>query len=302
MRTTCTNPQCQSHQIKKVGFYYRSSDKCKVQRYHCNACGADFSDATDAPEFQQKKRQLNDQLLMHLASGASQNRLALLLHTTTKTIARKLTFLGSLCKTQNEALLTSQPLAPSIQFDELETFEHTQCKPLSVAVAVESPTRRILGFNVSQMPATGKLAKISRLKYGKRPDKRKAGLVEMFTKISPLCASELSLKSDKCPRYKPVVWATLGADKERIIKYTQVRGALGSDTGLGELKKTKYDPLYWINHTLAMFRANINRLFRRTWNTTKKVSSLVNHLHIYTFFHNAVLLPARAPKSSRRRA
>lgn len=301
MRTTCTNPQCQSHQIKKVGFYYRSSDKCKVQRYHCNACNTDFSDATDAPEYQQKKRQLNEQILMHFASGASQNRLALLLHTTGKTIARKLTFLGALCQSQNEALLASQPQAESVQFDELETFEHTKCKPLSVAMAVESGTRRILGFEVSQKPATGKLAKISRHKYGKRQDNRKAGLLQMFAKISPLCAPKLSLLSDKCPRYESVVSATLGAEKERTIHYTQVKGALGSNTGQGELKKLKFDPLFWINHTFAMLRAHINRLFRLTWNTTKKMSCLESHLHIYAYFHNAVLLPAAAAKSKRRR-
>ena len=301
MRTTCTNPQCQSQKIKKAGFYYRSSDRCKVQRYHCKTCGAEFSDATGAPEYQQKKRQLNESVWMHLASGASQNRLALLLHTTRKTIARKLTFVGSVCKCQNEALLASQPQAQSVQFDELETFEHTQCKPLAVTMAVESGTRRILGFEVSPMPATGKLAKISRQKYGKRQDMRKTGLLQMFAKISPLCAPKLSLLSDKCPRYKTAVSATLGAEKERIINYTQVKGAPGSNTGQGELKKTPYDPLFSLNHTFAMLRAYINRLFRRTWNTTKKISCLVSHLHIYAYFHNAVLLPAAAPKGIRRK-
>ena len=39
-----------------------------------------------------------------------------------------------------------------------------------------------------------------------------------------------------------------------------------------------------------MLRANISRLFRRTWNTTKKVASLLDHLRIYAYFHNSVLL------------
>ena len=60
----------------------------------------------------------------------------------------------------------------TIQFDELQTIEHTKCKPVSVAVAVSKKERKILGIEVSQMPATGHLAAISRKKYGKRADNR----------------------------------------------------------------------------------------------------------------------------------
>ena len=49
-----------------------------------------------------------------------------------------------------------------IQCDELQTIEHTKLKPLAVAVAVSKTERKILGFQVSSMPATGHLAKISR--------------------------------------------------------------------------------------------------------------------------------------------
>ena len=301
MKPPCPNPHCQSLRIIKAGFFYRSSDRCKVQRYRCKDCRAEYSDATLCPEYKQKKRHLNHNVQMHLASGASQNRLALLLQTNRKTIARKLTFLGSLCKTQAAAHLASQPQAEFVQFDELETFEHTQCKPLSVALAVDAHTRRILGFEVSTMPASGKLAHVSRQKYGPRKDGRKAGLQQMFGKISPFCAPKLSLLSDKRSRYTPVVKATLGAEEGRQVDYSQVKGALGSNTGQGELKKVKYDPLFSINHTFAMLRANINRLFRRTWNTTKKISCLENHLHLYAYFHNAVLLPAAAAKTTRRR-
>jgi hypothetical protein len=38
-----------------------------------------------------------------------------------------------------------------------------------------------------------------------------------------------------------------------------------------------------------MLRANVNRLFRRTWCTTKKAQALVHHLAIYADYHNSVL-------------
>ena len=61
--------------------------------------------------------------------------------------------------------------------------------------------------------------------------------------------------------------------------------------GQGELKKTAFDPIFSINHTFAMMRANISRLIRKTWNTTKKVESLINHLHIYVWMHNTQRTP-----------
>jgi hypothetical protein len=64
------------------------------------------------------------------------------------------------------------PPVMALQFDELETIEHTKLKPLSLAVAVEKDTRRILGVVVARMPAKVKIAKSSRKKYGPRADTR----------------------------------------------------------------------------------------------------------------------------------
>ncbi len=78
------------------------------------------------------------------------------------------------------------PQVTSLEFDDLETFEHTKCKPLSATIAVESKTRRILGFRVARMPAKGLLAAISRKKYGYRKDD---GIHERFHKTSSLSKS-----------------------------------------------------------------------------------------------------------------
>ncbi|MCP4050867.1 MAG: transposase, partial [bacterium] len=68
------------------------------------------------------------------------------------------------------------------------------------------------------------------------------------------------------------------------------KGEKGCVAGQGELKKVRIDPLFAINHTLAMLRANINRLVRKTWCTTKKPERLLDHLAIYTWFHNTKLI------------
>ena len=60
-------------------------------------------------------------------------------------------------------------------------------------------------------------------------------------------------------------------------------------TGQGELTEVGFDPLFSINHTLAMLRANINRLVRRTWCTTKRPEALEHHLWIYLAAHNGMI-------------
>ena len=71
-------------------------------------------------------------------------------------------------------------------FDDVETFEHSKCKPLAITLAVEEPTRRILGFKVSSMPAKGLLAALSRKKYGKRKDERPENRKLLFEELVPL--------------------------------------------------------------------------------------------------------------------
>jgi hypothetical protein len=239
----------------------------------------------------QKKRRLNEPLRKLFSSGMSQNRLAVVLNTTRVTVARKLKFLAGECEKLNRKLLASQPKAQCIEFDELETIEHSKCKPLSVALAVEQGTRRILGFRVSSMPAKGLLAKIARKKYGKRADDRQKGLHDLFTDINQYSAiTDLHLKSDECPRYPKVVASVFGQMIGKIKLYERFKGGRGCITGQGELKKQRFDPIFSLNHTCAMLRANVNRLFRRTWNTTKKAECLQWHLQIYAYFHNSRLL------------
>lgn len=51
-----------------------------------------------------------------------------------------------------------------------------------------------------------------------------------------------------------------------------------------------FDPIFSINHSLASLRANINRLIRQTWCTTKRPDRLAAHLHLYVSYHNRKVL------------
>lgn len=271
---------------KRDGSFRRKSDARIIQRFRCLRCLRGLSNSTTHPCRNQNKRQINDRLRKLLASNVCMRRCAKLLNVSRTTVARKLEFLGAQARLKLEESNASHPLAENIQFDDMETFEHTKCKPLSITLAVETRTRRILGFRVSQMPANGKLAARSVKKYGKRKDHRTQGRSELFEDLQKLVSPTALIKSDQNPHYVSTV-------KKYFPRATHEghKGQRGSVVGQGELKKVRFDPLFSLNHTCAMNRANVCRLIRKTWNTTKLRRRLADHLAIYAVYHNLTLLP-----------
>jgi hypothetical protein len=233
---------------------------------------------------------LNSQIYQLLASGISQRRLAIFLNTNRKTIVRKFLFVGPIADWVLKEDLKNHPPATEVEFDDLETFEHSKLKPLSVISVVESGSRRILGFKVARMPAKGLLVKRSLKKYGPRVDERKVKRRRLFTELQDFIAPTAVMKSDESPHYPKDVRRYFPKALHKVYK-----GRRGCVVGQGELKGGGFDPIFSLNHSYAMSRANINRLFRRTWNTTKKPEHLTLHLAIYVLFHNRYLIhnPAR---------
>ena len=217
-------------------------------------------------------------------------RIAKLHKTSTTTVQRKLHFLALQARKSQETWLSKQTKPfDFIQFDDLETFEHSKCKPLTVCLAVEKETRKIIDFGVGQIAAKGHLTKIALKKYGYRKSTAKKIRRDLFKRLSSKVSEEAEFFSDSAPGYPDLV-------KEffpNAHHHHRFKGARGAITGQGELKKIKRDPLFAINHTFAMLRANINRLIRKTWCTTKKKKFLEDHIALYVDFHNQVLTPCR---------
>lgn len=233
----------------------------------------------------QNKRHKNYAVKKSLASGVSIRRSAIILNLNRKTIARKLIFLAEQARLEQEAGLETHEPSEIIEFDDVETFEHSKCKPLSITMVVEHKTRRILGVEVSKMPAKGPLSNISRKRYGYRKDERRAARQRLFKRLKPYIFERAEIKSDQHPHYPDSVREFFPLATHKAFKSRSARGC-----GLGELKKGGFDPLFSFNHTAAMLRANINRLFRKTWCTTKKLERLSDHLAIYISYHNKTLI------------
>jgi transposase-like protein len=271
--------------IVRHGHFFRQFDKRLIVRFRCLDCQRSFSSETTHCFFRQKKRDIHAPIFSLLASGISQRRLALILKVNRKTVVRKFLLLGRLSSLAFREFNLQCPPSAFVQFDELETIEHSKCKPLSVPLAVDTETRRILAFSVARMPAKGMLAKIARKKYGPRADERNNERKKVLNDLRTLTLEKMLIKTDEHPAYPILIRLILPK-----VRHETIKGQRGSLGGQGELKKIGFDPLFSLNHTCAMLRANINRLIRKTWCTTKLKERLELHLAIYALYHNAVLL------------
>jgi transposase-like protein len=275
-------PKCfETARIVKDGFFkVQSKRRAKIQRYKCKSCGKKFSDQTFSDTCRQRKPYVNQPLFRLLCSGVSQRRAAIILGINRNTVAAKLVNLASTARAIQHAESKSKNVH-SVIFDEMETFEHTKCKPLSITVAVENKSRRLIIADVASMPAKGLLAATSRKKYGLRQDHRGKSLQKMCRVVKASYPQLTEILSDQCPRY--LKWTRKHFSR---LPHKTFKGIRGCVVGQGELKATSHDPLFSLNHTCAMIRDNLKTMSRRTWCTTKKPERLQCLLDLYVQYHN----------------
>ena len=278
----CTICNLNKNVIRR-GFFTRKSDRKRIQLYKCKKCKKCFSDQTFSFDYHLKKRYLNQEVFRLLCKGNSQRGIAFLLDVKAEAIALRIKKFAKLAKKHLKKTREKEDLS-EVFFDEMESFEHTKCKPVTMPIAVNPKNRKILSVSAGKIAAKGILAEISIKKYGPRQCERKAKLSNMLTELKDSHSGEITFSTDQSPHYPPALKKIF--DKYRHISYKGKRGCV---VGQGELKAAGRDPLFSLNHTYAMIRDNIKRLSRRTWCTTKRIDMLENILYVYAYFHNQLM-------------
>lgn len=164
----------------------------------------------------------------------------------------------------------------SVLFDEMETFQHTKCKPLSIAIAINNETGDIIDAKVALMRCKGKLAKFSQKKYPEWDnDTRESVCKNVIETVNLVSGTEITIGSDEKKSYPNIVRSIIPTAKVVTSK---------------RKKTEKFDPLFMLNHVAAKIRSDLSRMRRRTWATTKKWENLQRHLDIYIAWNNGYVL------------
>ena len=176
-----------------------------------------------------------------------------------------------------------------VEFDEMETYELSKLKPVSIAIAVVGKTSVILDAQAGEIRAEGKTVEDSVKKYGVRKNDRKCRLV--FENLKSLCDENLELVTDKNRSYIDLKKVYLPKAFHKKIKS---RG--------GEAKKAKvlnksvkkqfknrraFDQLLHLNQSVcAKLRGRLASFRRRTWCNLNTVKSIQDVLDIFIAFNN----------------
>jgi len=200
---------------------------------------------------------------------------------------RKIKWLSKQARIAHDKAIDNGELTTShIQFDEMEAYEHTPLKPLSIALAVRVKTLQIVDSGVATMNAKGHLAETSLAKYGHRSDTRGDACLEVMRAVKRVAKPKLTITCDSKTNYPTLI--------KSVIPNATVNTVLSVKKKRGDKKE---DPLFAINTTCANLRQDLAVLARKTMSTLKKADTLQDLLNIYIAYNNGYDITSLAIKS-----
>jgi len=288
-RADCPSVASDHHRWCFKGRYRRACDGRIVQRFLCLECHRTFSTQTFRLDYRHKKPHLNLALFGPFISKVTHRQAARVLGCSRTTIARRLLLLGEHCRRFHRWRLARRcseiKLVGTFQLDELETFEHSRrLAPVTVPVLIERKSYFVLDLECAPLPCRGRLSEEDREKKAERElqfGKRRSGSRDAVRKCFETLAS-LHLERG------PVLVQT-----DRKVTYASILSQVFKSRVLHQRHSSKAErnyknPLFPINHTLAMMRDGISRLVRRSWAASKLREQLERHAWIWIVWRNYV--------------
>ena len=274
----CPTCQIEGNGISfKRGYYYtKHNHDYWNPRYTCYNCGARFSSHSDRANKGQKKPEMNAEIFQWICSGLTMNQISENFKIHKRTIQRKIKWLSEQAIIVHQKALASNELkAAQVQLYEIEAYEHTPLKPLSVIVAINAKTSQILDMRVATRCAPERLLEASIAKYGKRIDTRMSVVADMVKSIA------MVLDSD----------ATVTCEAETVLA-TAIRSILNESVvvevavSIDSSNVRKKDPLFAVKALCNSLKTDIAVLGPRNMAALKSAETLQDLLNIYIAFNN----------------
>lgn len=284
LRPPCPHPACLvGGRVIKRG-YFRTKSGAHRQRFCCRACGSHFSEYSVTPLRGLRKLHLTMRVVSLRSRNMSIRDAARQLGVSPGFVERRIPRLGELARTELEKLRTAYvrrhgPLT-EVQLDEMETYEHTRLKPLSVSISV-TPRRFIVAVAVAPIPAKGPLAAMSRAKYGNRPDGSREAFERVARTAARMARRDVTLVTDRKRLYAVALRRVMPG-----ARHTAVKSRSSAVAGTADMKDRGFDRMFALNQTCAMVRSQLSRLNRRTWKGTKVAARAMDDLCVYAWWHN----------------
>jgi hypothetical protein len=177
------------------------------------------------------------------------------------------------------------PISAIFQLDELETFEHDRrLAPVTMPVLIERKSYFVVDVKTACLPARGGLRRKDRERKDARENlhgRRRSGSVKAVEN----CVRTLSMLQRSGA---PIRVQTDRKGTYPSILKRRYQGCILHERHSSAARRNYANPLFPINHTLAMMRDGISRLVRRTWAASKLKEKLERHAWIWAVWRNYV--------------
>jgi transposase-like protein len=291
----CPHSQCPSRKQgaaflwHRRGSFVRECDRKLVQRFFCRVCERTFSTQSFRLDYRLKKPELHFELFDHFVSKCTHRQAARMVGCHRKTVAQRLILLSKHAREFQRDVLAQARKKGGIhgrfQLDELETFEHSRkLAPVTMPVLMELHSYFVLHAEAAPLPARGNLKPHEEKRKqareaieGKRKSGSRAAVVRCLKVLKSVAPKTgmVVLASDRKTSY---------AHAMRELFGTRAEHHRHPSTGV----RNYQNPLFPINHTLAMMRDGISRLVRRSWGASKKRTWLARHTWIWIAYRNYI--------------
>ena len=258
-------PKCKSKELKKRGF--QKSKRGKTQVYQCKKCKKRFTRRNESINYRKRKQHLREKITKLYCERMSLNGIARVLNIDRKTVVRYFRENSELAKKANKKRLGKSLVTSYVQFDQLETFEHTKRKPIGIQISIRHKTGEIISAKAGYIPIRALSVAKGYTKEWNRKARNSTHLFKMLDETKP------ALNKD---------YATVTCDQDR--------------SQVSFLKEFYKDPFIVIapsnkenkkiDRVFRRMRQDISRLGRKTLSTTKDIKQLQKHLDLYTEYHN----------------
>ncbi len=170
--------------------------------------------------------------------------------------------------------------------DEAETFETDRLvRPITIPVLIQRKTLFVIYAETAPLPPRGRLDVFRKLRkerdernFGPRKCGSRAAVKRTLEALSNAMAPGhfLEIVTDKKGSYRTLLKEVFGALPRNHIQESSRK------------RRNRANPLFPINHTLAMMRDGVSRLVRRNWAASKLRDRLTDHLWIWIVYRNYV--------------
>ncbi len=259
-------PHCKSCSLRKRGFM--KTKRGKTARYECKDCSKTFTKRTGTLNYRKRKQELRDKITTMYCERMSLRGIARTLNIDIKTAVRYFLENAESSKIKNLNDLEKGKIITSyLQFDQLETFEHTKRKPVGVQISIRHKTGEIVSAKVGYAPMRAlSVSKDKIIKWNreKASDKNLRLMIKESRKALNKTQATIT-----CDGYRPQL---------KLLKDL----VQDSNVSIQESQSTNKK----IDRVFRKMRQDISRLGRKTLSTTKKIDNLQRHLDLYIDYNN----------------